>query len=171
MTLAICHLAGDSAVVDAIREIKPPFNPEAVVAEFCTLLRSYRISTVYGDRYGAEWVASQFRANSVHYRPSEKTKSELFLDLLPRINSRTVALLDDDRSISQLCALERQTTRSGRDSVNHPPGGHDDLINAIAGAVAHVPAAAKRDRRPGGVSHEGIANYKVHLGTYTGARH
>ena len=53
--------------------------------------------------------------------------------------------LDDDRSVSQLCALERQTTRSGRDSVSHPPGAFDDLINAIAGAAAHVPAAAKRD--------------------------
>ena len=170
MTMCVAHLAGDVAVVDAIREVRPPFNPEAVVSEFCTLFRSYRISTCYGDRYAAEWVASQFRVHGVHYRHSEKTKSELFLDLLPRVNSRTVSLLDDDRSISQLCALERQTTRAGRDSVSHPPGGFDDCINAIAGSVAHVPAAARRDRKPGGVTHEGSGSYNPISGKY-GARH
>ena len=171
MTACVAHLAGDVAVVDAIREIRPPFNPESVVSEICTLFRSYRISTCYGDRYAAEWVASQFRIHGVHYRHSEKTKSELFLDLLPRINSRQVALPDDDRSISQLCALERQTTRAGRDSVSHPPGGHDDLINAIAGAVAHVPAAAKRNRLPGGgVTHEGSGRYNPISGKYGATR-
>ena len=30
----------------------------------------------------------------------------------------------------------RRTARGGRDSVDHPPGGHDDVANAVAG-VAH----------------------------------
>jgi hypothetical protein len=33
--------------------------------------------------------------------------------------------------IAQLCALERRTARGGRDSIDHPPNGHDDLINGI----------------------------------------
>ena len=34
----------------------------------------------------------------------------------------------------QFLALERRTTRGGRDSIDHPPGGHDDIANAVAGA-------------------------------------
>src|ERR1035437_4882057 len=169
MTLAIAHKAGDTAMLDAVREIRPPFNPESTVAEFCDLLKKYRISTVIGDRYGGEWVASQFRLHGVHYRASERTKSELFLDALPLINSRGAALLDNERVISQLCSLERHTTRSGKDSVDHPPGGHDDLINAAAGALVNTPSAARRDRPPGGVAHEGVGKYNPLFGTY-GAR-
>jgi hypothetical protein len=34
-----------------------------------------------------------------------------------------------------LVALERRTARSGRDSIDHPPGGRDDVANAVAGAL------------------------------------
>ena len=34
-------------------------------------------------------------------------------------------------------ALERRTSRGGRDSIDHPPSGHDDIANAIAG-LAYV---------------------------------
>ena len=50
MTLAIAHRAGVTSILDAVREVKPPFSPEATVAEFGTLLKSYRINTVEGDR-------------------------------------------------------------------------------------------------------------------------
>ena len=56
--------------------------------------------------------------------------------LLPLINSRRIELLDDARLVDQLCALERRTARGGRDSIDHPPGAHDDLVNAVAGAAA-----------------------------------
>lgn len=44
-------------------------------------------------------------------------------------------MLDHPRLGAQLCALERRTGRSGRDTIDHPPGAHDDLANAVAGAV------------------------------------
>jgi hypothetical protein len=166
MTLAIAHKAGDTAMLDAVREIRPPFNPEAVVAEFCDLLKTYRVTTVIGDAYGGEWVASQFRLHGIHYRKSERTASQLFLDCLPVLNSRAAALLDNERAISQICALERRTARSGKDSVGHAPGEHDDLANAIAGALVNVPSAARRERPPGGVLHEGASKFNVHSGTY-----
>jgi hypothetical protein len=31
--------------------------------------------------------------------------------------------------------LERRTTRAGKDSIDHAPGAHDDLINSVAGAA------------------------------------
>ena len=76
-----------------------------------------------GDRYGAEWVAEQFRKAGITYRPAEKAKSDLYRELLPAINSQTVELLDHPKLIAQLCALERRTARGGRDSIDHPPNG------------------------------------------------
>jgi hypothetical protein len=40
--------------------------------------------------------------------------------------------------VAQFAALERRTSRGGRDSIDHAPGGHDDLSNAAAGALLAV---------------------------------
>src|SRR5665213_1253941 len=60
MTLAIAHAEDDGtrAIVDAVREVRPPFSPEAVVIEFADLLKTYSVYTVVGDRYAGEWPAS-----------------------------------------------------------------------------------------------------------------
>ena len=45
MTLAIGHCeASGLAVLDCVREIRPPFSPDQVVEEFAALLKSYGIS-------------------------------------------------------------------------------------------------------------------------------
>ena len=87
MTLAIAHTEGKTQILDLIRERKPPFSPEAVTEEFAKIIRSYRCTKVYGDRYGGEWPREQFRKHGVNYEPSEKPKSELYRDLLPLINA------------------------------------------------------------------------------------
>jgi hypothetical protein len=156
MTLAIAHREGVTAILDAIREVRPPFSPEAVVEEFAELMRRYRISKVFGDRYGGEWVASAFRKAGIHYSASEKVKSDLYRDLLPAINSQGADLLDDPRLVTQLIQLERRTTRSGKDSIDHPPGGHDDLANAVAGALVHVPTVNRA-----GAEYGDFANTKM----------
>jgi hypothetical protein len=51
------------------------------------------------------------------------------------INSRGVVLLDNDRMLRQLIGLERQTSRIGKDAVDHARGGHDDVAKAAAGAL------------------------------------
>ncbi len=65
-----------------------------------------------------------------------------YLGLLPLLNSGRVVLLDDRRLRAQLLGLERYTGRSGRDSITHAPGQHDDLINAAAGALLLAAEAA-----------------------------
>jgi hypothetical protein len=146
MTLAVAHKEGGStAVLDALREVRPPFSPEAVVAEFSTMVKRYRASRVTGDRYAADWVASQFRKCGVAYFPSEKTKSDLYCELLPLINSRSVDLLAHDRMVSQLVGLERRVGRSGKDYVDHGPGGHDDISNVVAGALVLASSAIRGD--------------------------
>ena len=71
-TLAIGHndAGRQTVVVDALREIKPPFSPEAVVAELSSLLKRYRLGTVSGDRYAGEWPVAQFSKFGIRYEAS-----------------------------------------------------------------------------------------------------
>jgi hypothetical protein len=135
MTLAVAYRDGDGAVLAALREVRPPFSPEATVEEFASVLRAYSVTTVHGDRWGSQFVQEQWRRRGFTYRESDKTRSDLYLELLPLISSRRVALLDDRKLIQQLVSLERRTARSGRDSIDHPPNQHDDLANSAAGAL------------------------------------
>ena len=94
-----------------------------------------------GRQVRREFPRELFQKAGVRYRPAERSKSEFYVELLPLINSRRVDLLDDRKAIAQLVGLERRTSRVGKDSIDHAPGGHDDRINAVAGAV--VTAASK----------------------------
>ena len=66
MTLAIAHEEDGLGVLDAVREVRPPFSPDDVVADFAVLLRSYRLTTVKGDRYGGQWPSDRFRGARDH---------------------------------------------------------------------------------------------------------
>jgi hypothetical protein len=135
-TLGIGHRQDDVVLIDALRERRPPFSPEDVTAEFAMLLKTYGVHKVQGDRYAGEWPRERFREHGITYEPAAKPKSDLYRDLLPSINSRRVDLLDDPRLFAQLVGLERRTARGGRDSIDHAPGAHDDVANAVAGVVA-----------------------------------
>jgi hypothetical protein len=141
-TIAIAHREKQRIVIDAIRERRPPFSPEAVVSEFAQLLKQYSVGKVYGDRYAGEWPREAFRKYGVTYTTCETVKSDLYRDMLPLINSNRIDLLGHPRLISQLCNLERHTGRSGKDVISHPPGAgqHDDVANAIAGAIWAISA-------------------------------
>ena len=142
MTLAIAHRDGAGrAILDLIRERRPPFSPEQVAGEFAQTLRSYGVRRVAGDHYAGEWPREQFRKSGVQYEPSDRSKSEIYLESLPLLNSGRVELLDLPRLISQLCGLERRTARSGRDSIDHAPGAHDDVCNSALGALLLASAA------------------------------
>jgi hypothetical protein len=135
MTLAISHKEDGRAVLDCVLERKAPFSPDSVVAEFAAMLKVYGVSTVTGDRYAGEWPAERFSAYGIRYTPAEMNRSELYLAFLPLVNSGRVELLDNARMVSQFVGLERRTSRGGRDTIDHAPGGHDDVANAVAGAA------------------------------------
>jgi hypothetical protein len=134
-TLAVAHREEDRVVLDAVRERRPPFSPDAAVEEFSQLLRAYRVSRLKGDRWGGSWVAERFARFGIAYEVAPLTKSELYAALLPAINSARVELLDDRRLLAQLVGLERRTSRGGRDLIDHGLGHHDDVVNAAAGAI------------------------------------
>jgi hypothetical protein len=141
MTLAIGHAERDMIITDCLRERPAPFDPESTVEEFAALLRSYGVTQVTGDRYSGQWCQQSFEKRKIKYVPSETPKSGLYTDLLPKLMAKRMRLVDNTRLVNQLASLERRTARGGRDSIDHPPSGHDDLANAIAGlaTVASAP--------------------------------
>jgi hypothetical protein len=136
MTLAIaCRDREGRGVLVCLREQRPAFSPEACVADFARTLRAYRIDKVTGDRWGGEFVREPFRNFGIDYQVADRSKSDFYRDFLPLVNSGKVELLDNARMIAQLVGLERRVSRLGKDSIDHAPGGHDDLINAAAGCL------------------------------------
>ena len=144
MTLAVAHKENETIVIDCLRERKPPFSPESVVLEFCDVLDSYFIKSVIGDRYAGMWPRERFKNQGISYLVSERPVSQIYLEFLPMLNSGQVELLDHKKMLIQLQSLERKTGK-GRDSIDHPPGGHDDLVNVVAGvSVLQVLSKKKR---------------------------
>jgi hypothetical protein len=138
-SLGIAHRDGDGhGVLDCVRERRVPFSPDQVCQEFASVLKSYGIHEVTGDRYAGEWPRERFDQHGITYEPAEKPKSVLYGEFLPIINSGRCELLDHPRMIAQLVGLERRTARGGRDSIDHAPGAHDDIANVCAGAIVAV---------------------------------
>jgi hypothetical protein len=135
MTLAIAHRDGQRVQLDCVAERRAPFSPDAVVAEFAQVLRRYRIRIVNGDRFGGEWPRDRFRAHSIAYRVAPESKSEIYGAFLPLLTSGRIELLDQPGLVAEFLALDRRVARGGRESIDHPRGGRDDVANAVAGAV------------------------------------
>lgn len=138
MTMGIAHNENNLTVLDCILEAKPgdkPLNTDDVVSTFAGTLREYRISKVVGDRYGGEWVVNAFRKEGITYEPSELSKSQIYQDFLPSLNSGRCELLDIKTLFNQLIRLERRVARGGKESIDHPRGEHDDVCNAACGAL------------------------------------
>lgn len=145
MTLAIGHLRdGEVCVLDTVLEIRPPFDPEKAVAECAAVLKRYGITRIVGDRYAGEWPRARFHEHGIDFEQSARPKSDLYHDLLPLLNAKRVELLENSRLTSQLVGLERRVSRSGKDSIDHAPNGHDDIANCVAGVLVGLDL----DRRP-----------------------
>jgi hypothetical protein len=111
-------------------------------------LKSYRLSVVKGDRYAGLWPRERFAHHGISYQVSDKVKSDLYLNLLPLLNSNRVELLDHNKCLTQLAGLERRTSRGGKDSIDHAPGARDDIANALAGACVCALAASQIEDIP-----------------------
>jgi hypothetical protein len=139
-TAAIAHAeprenAEPIVVVDAVREVRPPFDPQAVAGELAAFLKSYDISSARSDKYAGAWVVSAFATHGVHVEQDAEPKSQLYLAALPLLTSQRVDLLDLPKLRAQFAALDRRRRVGGRDVVDHPAGAHDDVANAVAGAI------------------------------------
>ena len=147
MVIAHKDATTGKTIIDALREYKPPFDPSAVIDRMSSVLTSYRVRAVVGDRYAGNFVSEGFRSCGIGYQSAHRSKSEYYIDLLARLCSKRIELLDDPVSIQQIAALERRTRSGGKDMVDHPSGQHDDMANSIAGVCDII---SKPVRRVGG---------------------
>jgi hypothetical protein len=157
--LSIAHNENGRLILDVCRARRPPFDPASVVAEYAEVLKSYGLTRVTGDRYGAEFVVSAFRSQGIHYDPSPRSASEVYLEILPYFAQGVIQLLDNRTLLNELRQLERRTGQT-KDSVTHPLRGHDDAACAACGALlmsvrgvaldlrnqAFVPSAGERQQ-------------------------
>jgi hypothetical protein len=132
-TLAIGHAEGSRTIIDLVRGVKPPFDPQTVAHDFAKVARTYGCQEVSGDNFSGEWVAAAFREAGVGYRRSDLNRSALYLEMLPKFTQGRISIPNHPQLLRELRLLERRTSRSSRDQVDHPANGSDDWSNSIAG--------------------------------------
>jgi hypothetical protein len=132
-TLAIAHKEAEHYYLDVVRGTHGKFDPQQVTSDYAKLLKEYRIGSVTGDNYAAQWTAGAWRDTGISYVQSDIPKSQIYLETLPLFTRGLVRLPDHVRLLKELRLLERQTHRGGKDSVDHPRGQHDDYSNAVCG--------------------------------------
>jgi hypothetical protein len=134
-TLGIAHYGKNGkSIIDVLLETKSPFKPDSVVYEYSDVLKNYKISRIYSDRYAEPWVSSYFEKEGIILENSGMNTNEMYLNFLPLLTSSSVELPENERLKSQLQSLERKARSQGKDQIGHPPGVHDDLAVACAGA-------------------------------------
>jgi hypothetical protein len=133
--IAISHCEGEKIVIDVIRSRAPKFNPEEVTAQYCDLLKSYRISQVTGDKFSGDWASNTFQKFGITYKRAEKPKSELYLAAESVFNTGRIELPNREKAISQLKALVRKVRSGGRDSVDTDSGQPEDEANVLCGCI------------------------------------
>lgn len=128
------------AVLDVLREARPPFQPAKTITEFAVTLKRYLgpYPTVRADRYAYGFVEEALRNEGVTLWPFERVTSDIYREALPWLNARRVELLDNPRLIMQLTGLERRPGRSGRDIIDHAINGHDDLCTVALGVALEL---------------------------------
>jgi hypothetical protein len=137
-TICIAHKDGERIVCDALRGTKPPFDPALVTASYAQLAKDYRLTALTGDNYSADWVTSAFKDHRIKYVRSDRPKSALYLEALPLWARGLIAIPEVAPLLKELRLLERQTHRSGKDTVDHGKRGSDDYANALCGCAAFL---------------------------------
>src|SRR5262249_55127501 len=133
--LAIGHRGDDGrAIVDLVEKQTgdaPGYNPLAAVAKFVGIVRNYGIKRVVLDGY----AGSTFRHAFEHHggligEVRGEGKTVFYEDFEAALNSGEAELLDDAKMQEQFLTLVVRGEK-----VDHLPGDHDDLANAVAGLV------------------------------------
>jgi hypothetical protein len=135
--LSIAHFEREKAVLDYVREIESPHAPASAIREFCTILKAYHVTEVFGDRFAASFASQHYESNGINYRPCELSRSEIYLAVLPHLLSNNIVLLDLPAMQEQFTNLERKPGRT-TDIVDHGSGKADDIANSVAGVLELV---------------------------------
>lgn len=141
-TLAVAHETNGIAVLDLLIDqgarTNGTFSPEQAVEKFAYTLKTYRCTSVTGDRYAAQWPIQAFQKHGIDYRPADLNRSQLYAAFEPLLNSGKVELLDHPKLVQQFIGLVRKGEK-----IDHASGDHDDYANSVAGVSV---LAAQADR-------------------------
>ena len=138
-SIAIGHKASSGEfAIDVCRGTRGRIDPQATTEAYAKLCKEYRVGTVIGDSYSAEWVKTAWRSNNVTYVKSDLPKSQIYIETIPLFTRGLVRLPNQPTLLRELRLLERHTHRSGRDTVDHGKGGHDDYANAVCGVLRQL---------------------------------
>jgi hypothetical protein len=132
------------------------WNPETIAEQMTAILKSYGLRNIWGDRYAAGFIRSAFERRGITYsNPVKRTlkgatdgwqqgkyldepldRSALYLTALPFFASGQIVIPNNVRLLKELGDLERKTT--GKETVDHPAGQHDDVANAVCACIAKL---------------------------------
>jgi hypothetical protein len=146
--VSIAHREGARTVVDLVRAWKAPHSPTQVIAEAAAHLKLYGVHEVVADRYASGFQADTWRANHIHFRPTELDRSGLYLHMHVLVQSGAVELPDDAALLKELRGLVRKRGFAGKDRCDHLPNATDDRANAAAASIY----AARAPRYASGVA-------------------
>jgi hypothetical protein len=141
MTFAVAHpeieedMEKRSCVLDYIMEARPPFDNKGVIREIMMICKQYDVYEITQDRHAIGWISADLEPHEIRVEPSEKTKSEIYEYFAVLMNKNEIELLDNPRLKSQIVGLQRILKSGGLVKIDHYRGGHDDCINAAAGAL------------------------------------
>ncbi len=151
-TWSVSHWENNRIIIDLIngrgRRWLRGVNLEGTVRACCEEVRRYGALEVMGDRYASEWPPEAFRREGMGYTVAEKSKSDLYLELVPLFLAGKIEIPADSELIRQLKLLQRRTGTQGRDIIEKPKGSHDDRSNVIAVAVAALGVEILHDHLP-----------------------
>jgi hypothetical protein len=129
-------------VVDYVTDYAPPFDTDTVTAEFAKVMISYGCYTARGDRVGQGWVDKAFLKYNItidHKIPTKALAYEAFAVL---IMNRRLRLLDDAKSLAQICSLQVDV-RGSTKKIDARGGLPEDRANVIALSATEAVAEYK----------------------------
>ena len=129
---AVAHRDGQRVLVDGCWRFPAPHDPAHVAKQIAEVLTRYGLTHAVADQYGAELSRVLYSEAGITLVSADATRSDAYLKFLPLLTTGRVELPPDPRLRTELLGLERRTGRNGKDTVDHRPGAHDDLANAVA---------------------------------------
>jgi hypothetical protein len=158
--MAIAHKDRDMVVVDVLRGVSAPHDPEIVAQDFAKLAKAYGCHEITGDRFSGAWVEQAFVKAGVRYTVADLTKSEIYLENVAYFATGKVRLPNNDTLIRELRLLERRVGRSGKDACDHPRHGSDDYANAACGVIDLCQRVQPSFGRMGAIGVDGRITWK-----------
>ena len=61
-TLGVAHAKEGTGILDLVREVRPPFSPDAVCSEFSEIMHAYHVNKCSADRYALDGSRRLFRS-------------------------------------------------------------------------------------------------------------